>query len=138
MTDDLTPERARDPKQYIDEVERQLWCAVEFMHNAYWWQDEGVYDAYLAPALADILAAWTRDRDRLATVTAQRDALVTLVDGAQWYCAASNSSESCPWCGAMKHWGHEQDCEARTALTAIRAERATTPSADPPHNEVSR
>jgi len=73
-----------------------------------------------------ILAAWERDRDRLATVTAQRDALVTLVDGAQWYCAASNSSESCPWCGAMKHWGHEQDCEARTALTAIRAERATT------------
>jgi len=106
MPDNLTPERVRE-----------MWMAANTV-------------AKHAAAFRGTLAAWSRDRDRLATVAAQRDALVTLVDGAQWYCAASNSSESCPWCGAMKHWGHEQDCEARTALAAIRAERATTGGTD--------
>jgi hypothetical protein len=111
-TDDLTPERARDPKQYIDEVERQLWCAVDFMHNAYYWQDEGVYDAYLAPALADILAAWERDRDRLATVTAQRDALARI--------AAFELYED-----SLLPYDHHY-IEASVALAAIRAEQTTT------------
>jgi hypothetical protein len=112
MRNDLTPERARTPKQYIDEVERQLWCAVDFMHNAYWWQDEGVYDAYLAPPLDAILDAWERDRERIATLTRQRDALARI--------AAFEVEDDSPL-----PYDHHY-VEARAALTAIRAEQTTT------------
>jgi hypothetical protein len=86
-SDDLTPERAR-----------------ELVRN----KETGL----LAPLWSRILAAWERDRDRLATVTAQRDALARI--------AAFEVEEDSPL-----PYDHHY-VEASAALTAIRAEQTTT------------
>ncbi len=44
--------------------------------------------------------------------------LERVVESVEWYCALSNTSESCPSCGAMKHWGHEEGCELAAAMHA--------------------
>jgi hypothetical protein len=61
-------------------------------------------------SLDDILAAWERDRARLAEVTAQRDALGPLAEG-----LLNDENQYC--------FTDEQALAARAALTAIAAER---------------
>jgi len=87
MTDDLTPERAR-----------------ELVRN----KETGL----LVPLWSRILAAWERDRARLATVTAQRDALARI--------AAFELYED-----SLVPYDHHY-IEASVALAAIRAEQTTT------------
>lgn len=86
MTDDLTPERARE-----------MWMAANTV-------------AKHADAFRGTLAAWERDRARLATVTAQRDALVPL---AGWALDG----------GVDNDLTDDKRIVARAALAAIRAER---------------
>jgi hypothetical protein len=68
MTDDLTPERAREM------------LAIDTMG---------------AGGIATrILAQWKRDRARLATVTEQRDALVPLFEAVEWARVDDNQADA--------------------------------------------
>lgn len=42
--------------------------------------------------------------------------LLELIAVMMWVCPISNSSDSCAYCGNMRHWGHSKDCEAARVL----------------------
>jgi hypothetical protein len=86
----------RTPEEWLDAM-----C-----HGDYCGDELGRYD--------EALAAWEADRARIATLTAQRDALVPL---ARWALGIGT--------GATPE-AKEQDAAARAALAAIAAEQTTT------------
>jgi hypothetical protein len=93
-SDELTPETAR-----------------ELLDGAYTYTPTGHKVTVLTDSARDtILAAWERDRARLAEVTAQRDALVPL---AGWVLNG----------GVDNDLTDDKRIAARAALTAIAAER---------------
>ena len=70
-------------------------------------RDNGPSAATLVPALATALRAALADQRRLVEELAN----------VEWYCAMSNSSASCPSCGAMEHHGHNATgCQLRELL----------------------
>jgi hypothetical protein len=109
MSDELTPERAREMLEHEERHKHE------------------------ATALC-VIDAWTRDRERLAVVTAQRDALVPLAEA---QLAVGDLLDDCALCDTVKeacrlvekHYNTTtpgDDRDASTALAAIRAERTTT------------
>jgi hypothetical protein len=126
MTDDLTPGRARHIS-YIPAREIELLVATAM--DARLFKSGGRVER-LEAYTDKIAAAWTADHTalaaaeaRLATVTAQRDALVPLAESEcdLWYNPGTPQR------------GNPTEMEVRAAeaaLAAIRAERATTGGTD--------
>jgi hypothetical protein len=115
-SDALTPETAREltPRELVEELSyRAMEHGVS--DDRYRHTDKRCKEtrALMHETEKAILAAWERDRARLAEVTTQRDALVPLAlaglpvpDGEEY-----------------PHTSHDEDNAARAALTAIAAER---------------
>jgi hypothetical protein len=102
MSDELTPERAREL------IGRCRVVRLGAHHLSY---------GQTMNAISDILAAWTRDRERVAVVTAQRDALVPLAEA--WL---DEEPKECD-----DHFVPlEAVVKAVAALAAIRSEQTTT------------
>ena len=76
-------------------------------------------------SIDDILSAWERDRERLAVVTAQRDALA---DRLPVILYGDNPEIAAVYmcCGATTYHGHRHACVVAETLTAIAAERSAT------------
>lgn len=51
------------------------------------------------------------DHELLHELMEENQRLLNLIKDVEWVQPFSNSSQSCPCCGSMRHWGHEQDCE---------------------------
>lgn len=49
-----------------------------------------------------------------------------LLRQAEWVQPMSNTSPSCPWCGAMQHWNHEPGCQFPQELRAPLVQDAET------------
>jgi hypothetical protein len=102
-SDDLTPERALEIAGWTEEGQPRV----------------------SSDAFDRILAAWQRDRARLATVTAWVDALVPLVPIVDAF--VEDGCQRSQWFGTVEL---TQIATARHHHAAIRAERATTGGTD--------
>jgi hypothetical protein len=103
--------QSEDAQSVVEARERELVDAIVSIKDA---ANEGLPSEkqLIGVEIPDHIRKLYTEADTLRTqLAAAREALAE----AEWVMPLSNSSESCSFCGNMKHWGHDEGCYYITA-----------------------
>jgi len=58
------------------------------------------------------------DHELVHELLEEQERLLGLLEQVEWVQPMSNSSRSCSFCGNMRHWGHDPECELALAINS--------------------